>query len=105
MEHIVQFAIGIDDEAIKQSIMERAEKQIMADLTHDVKSTIFETNRYSGQPTKTPTYYLDCRIDKILESCREDIIEMAAERLAERLCRTKKAKERLDAILTAAEEK
>lgn len=106
MEHIVQFGVGIDDEAIKSRIYEVAEKQILETLTHDVKSALFEKD-YRGRKNKEftdiPTAYLDSRITIYLESCRDDIIELAAEKLADRLCRTKKAKERLDIILNACD--
>ena len=36
MEHIVQFAIGIDDEAIVKRIEENAEKTITKDLRYKV---------------------------------------------------------------------
>ena len=32
MEHIVQFAVGIDDEAITNRVSEHAEKEIIKDL-------------------------------------------------------------------------
>lgn len=41
MEHIVQFAIGIDDEAIKKRITESAEKQITDSIQKDVEKMIF----------------------------------------------------------------
>ena len=106
MEHIVQFAIGIDDEAIRKRIEATAEKQIIDTLTKDVKSTIFEKDNWSekGYKEGRASYYLDHKIDKLLNDCKEPIIELAAERLAEKLCRTKKAKEKLAAILAAAEE-
>ena len=106
MEHIVQFAIGIDDESIRKRIEDSAEKQIIETLVKDVKTTIFEKDswRKEGYREGVASYYLDKKIDDLLESCREDIIELAAEKLAARLCKTKKAKERLDTILAAIEE-
>lgn len=41
MEHIVQFAIGIDDEAIRNRVTESAEKQITESIKRDVEGTIF----------------------------------------------------------------
>ena len=40
MEHIVQFGIGIDDEAIRKIIMEKAEKSILDDLKKEIRSDI-----------------------------------------------------------------
>ena len=40
MEHIVQFGIGIDDEAIRKIIMEKAEKSITQDLMKQIRTDI-----------------------------------------------------------------
>ena len=42
MEHIVQFAIGIDDESIRKTVIETAEKQIIDKLYSDCKSIIIQ---------------------------------------------------------------
>jgi hypothetical protein len=101
MEHILQFGISIDDETIRKRVMETAEKKIMEDLTYDVKSQIFEKDPFnrSGLSSNRPSIFLAKRIDLILETCKDDIINMAAEKLADRLARTKKAKEVLDTLL------
>ena len=43
MEHIVQFGVTIDDEAIKKRIEESAKKQITDDISKDVKKTIINS--------------------------------------------------------------
>ncbi len=92
MEYIVQFAIGIDDEATKKKVVETAEKQIIDNIYNDVKGMLFEKDRY-GNITGRPSGMVERKVDAFLESNREDIIELAAEKLADRLSRTKKAKE------------
>ena len=42
MEHILQFAINIDDNTIKQNIEAKAEKQVIEQLVKDVKSSIID---------------------------------------------------------------
>lgn len=93
MEHIVQFGITIDDEAIKQTILDNAEKNIMDRITKDVLLAIFRTNGWSDTPTNQLRPWVEEKVDVILKENKDTIIDLAAEKLAERLARTKKAKE------------
>lgn len=48
MEHIVQFAIGIDDKAIKERIEEYAYRDVLDKLTKEATDTVFaHTSAYS----------------------------------------------------------
>ena len=47
MEHIVQFAIGIDDDAIVKKVSEHAEKEIIKNLEQQVANKIFQAYYYS----------------------------------------------------------
>lgn len=42
MEHIIQFGIGIDDEAIIKRVEAKAEDTIMQEIRHDAKAAIFK---------------------------------------------------------------
>ena len=59
MEHIVQFAIGIDDEAIRKRIAESAEKQIVASIKEDVESILFNYEYYSGKINKNNPFLVN----------------------------------------------
>lgn len=97
MEHIVQFGIGIDDQFIKERIEARAEDEIMKELTLDIKRVIFQTEYYRRDEfTKNPSDFIERKIDTLLDKHKDKIISMAADRLAERLAKTKKAKEMLE---------
>ena len=96
MEHIVQIGIGIDDEAIKDSIVKNIERTILNDVKEDIKKTLF--NDY-GYYNRGPSKFLTAQIEEFLEKNRDDIIEAAAEKLADKLSRTKKAKEMLSEVL------
>lgn len=105
MEHIVQFAIGIDDDAIKQRILDTAEKQIMESITKDVKERIFDRDPWSGKLYDNRlSDYVKNTINKMLETCKEDIIKAAADNLADRLMRTKKCKEAVDGVIKNLED-
>ena len=100
MEHIVQFGIGIDDEAIRKIIMEKAEKSILNDLKKeirtDIDNQIFAIDRgWSGKDYKKVDLqdWVKDFVMKTLEDNKEHIIEMASEKLVDKMSRTKAVKE------------
>lgn len=100
MEHIVQFGIGIDDEAIRKIIMEKAEKSILDDLKKqfrtDIDNQIFVIDRgwYDKDYKKVDLQdWVKDLVMKTLEDNKEQIIEMASEKLADKMSRTKAVKE------------
>ena len=100
MEHIVQFGIGIDDEAIRKIIMEKAEKSILNDLKKqiqtDVDKQIFviDTGWYGNSCKRVGLQdWVNDLVVKLLEDNKKQIIEMASEKLANKMSRTKAVKE------------
>lgn len=99
MEHIVQFAIGIDDDAIVKRVSENAEKEIIKDLKQQVANKIFQPYYYKGNadPTRDNlSCFSENLVKAFLEENKEYIIDKAAAILADRLFRSKKGKEILD---------
>ena len=100
MEHIVQFGIGIDDEAIRKIVMEKAEKSILDDLKKqirtDIDNQIFVIDRgWYGKDYKRVGLqdWVNDLVVKTLEDNKDQIIKMASERLADKMSRTKTIKE------------
>lgn len=91
MEHLVQFAIGIDDERIKQSIEKNVEKEVISKITHDIESVIYSRSYY-GDPKAPLKEMVKDKIECILEENKELILETASTKLAEKLARTKAGK-------------
>ena len=98
MEHILQVGISVDDEAVRKSV----EKQLLNALVEDIKKDIYES-----LPTKRISFSNDNKqVDwlrfthGIVEQMMEDedvkraIISEAAERLAEKVSRTKAWREK-----------
>ena len=54
MEHIIQFAIGIDDDRIVKLVEDNASKQIIGDLKQQVANRIFSAY-YCGQNANPST--------------------------------------------------
>lgn len=99
MEHIIQFGIGIDDDAIRKRIEEGAEKQILKNIENGVRSTLFEKDYRGSGYSKVPTSYLDKKIDDFLKAHKDEILDMAATKLADRLAKSKRGKEILEGFL------
>ena len=100
MEHIVQFAIGIDDTAIVQNITKYAEKQIKEDLMKKIESNIeyeiFEykdTGWYGPKKKCGLQEWVRLMVAGVIRDREDEIVEMAAERLANKLSRTKAIKD------------
>lgn len=99
MEHIIQFAINIDDDAIKKIIMEKAEKQIINEIKSDIEKCIFETNYYGGKnmvnKNRLQLYVENTIIRSLLDNDKENIIQIAAESLAKRMFSSKIVREKI----------
>ena len=98
MEHIVQFAIGIDDEAITKRIQESAEKIITQQIQQKVEKCIFETDYY-GKTTNRLNHAAETIFVKWLESNKDEIIKRAAEALASNMMKTKAVKTAINNVL------
>ena len=98
MEHIVQFAIGIDDEGIRERITEQAEKQIIKNIEQSVRNKLFDASYYGrNADEKSPlSDYSKRLIETFLEKHKDEIIEKAAVHLAEKLARSKAGKALLE---------
>lgn len=100
MEHIVQFAIAIDDDTIVKRVTDYAENQIKDDLMKRIESNIdheifeFKKYRWDDKDMKLGLQdWVKNLVSDILHEHQEEIVERAAEKLADKLSRTKAVKE------------
>ena len=100
MEHIVQFAVSIDDHAITEHVTKNAENEIIKDLKQQVTNKMFNSRYYrcNADPEKDPLSEWAKKeiIDAFLENNKEQIISEAAKALAEKLARSKAGKSILE---------
>ncbi|WNE84570.1 peptidase U32 [Bifidobacterium adolescentis] len=98
MGHIVQFAISIDDETIQNRIEEHAYKDVLNKLTKNAVDSVFSyTNAYSRDTMWRNL--MEEALQSFLEERKDEIIDKAANMLADRFQRTKKYREAMgDAI-------
>lgn len=106
MEHIVQFGVNIDDEKIVKTAEAKVEKIIndvvKADI-YEALTGIREYNKY--EYFKCLRMLVNDAVEKLCKENKEEIIKLAADRLAEKLSRTKAAKEAIEKVLKEMENK
>lgn len=103
MEHIVQFAIGIDDDVITKRITENAEKIIIQQIRQQVEKCIFETDYY-GKPKNRINYAAENIFVNWLESNKDLIIKRATEALVFNMMKTKAVKTAINNVLEGDKE-
>ena len=94
MEHIVQFAIGIDDAAIQKRIEENGYNDVLNKLVEKAKDELPKASSFSGKYVNW-RYLVDERLDSFIELHKDEIINMAAEKLCESFKRTKAYKDHM----------
>lgn len=92
MEHIIQFGVSIDDNAIINKTTELA----VAELKNDLKDKIIE-NKWGGKGEFTPT--AERVFKETIEDMKPEIVELAATKLAESLGRSPKFREKVAAAI------
>lgn len=117
-EHILNFAIAIEDDAIINAVQSKAEKQIIEEIKLEVLSKIFESNKYYGEKVVSIDRYsgktvvdknailnefAKCIIKESMESFKDEIVELAANRLVESARRSKKWKESIENVCEVEE--
>lgn len=98
MEHIVQFAIGIDDKAIQNRIEEYAYKDVLDKIVKETMDTVFAHTSAYSRDIMWKTLMEDA-LQSFLEERKDEIIDKAAHILADRFQRTKKYREAMGAAI------
>lgn len=102
MEHILQFAVSIDDTSIEKLVIESATKQLANEIIDEAKKSLGFANRY-GSP------YLDedgegygiakDAIEKVVKEREDEIINRVIEKIADKTYRSKKYQKTLDSLV------
>lgn len=94
MEYIMQFAIGIDDEAIRKRIQENAYDDILRKLVDEARKCMpFGTLYYNERDRWR--FVIENALRNYFDENKETIIDLAASKLAESYKRTKAYKEKM----------
>lgn len=102
MEHIVQFAVSVDDEYIKARIAENAEREVKKELKAEIREKIFAKYGYDRDKYGYATAFTEELFQNWLEENKEAVIRETAEIMAEK---TMKSKTWRGAVRNAAMEK
>lgn len=98
MDHIIQFAIGIDDDRIVKLVEDNASKQIIGDLKQQVANRIFSAY-YCGQNANPSTDKLSDLsvqiVSDFLKDNKDVIVERASELLADKMLKSKTMRDKI----------
>lgn len=98
MEHIVQFAINIDDETIQNRIEEHAYTDVLNKLTKNAVDSVFSHSSAYSRDIMWERLMGEA-LQSFLEERKDEIIDKAAHMLADRFQRTKKYREAMGAVI------
>lgn len=94
---IINIPLTIDDELWASALARDYEAKVIEKLTDEVRKVIMnhDSRYYMREKSFTEglNEWVSYKIDDILKEYKDEIIDAAADKLAERLVRTKKAKE------------
>ena len=95
MEHIIQFGVNIDDDAIRREVVRLATREIIEDLKKECRKELGLTgNSYSRSK------FVDSMVDGILADCREQVVREAASALADKAPKQKWYREMMPSTVT-----
>ena len=90
MEHIVQFGVTIDDDAIRKNVEANAMNAIINAFVGEMKSRLPKT--FGGSVDWNRVAY-NC-VEDFIEENKEEIMDLAAKKLVEKVSRTKAWREK-----------
>ena len=98
---IINIPLTIDDELWASALARDYDSKVTERLTNEVRKCIADKDSYSfyskdKNVKRGLENWVSYKIDDILKEYKDEIIDAAAEKLAERLARTKRAKEVLN---------
>lgn len=102
MEHIIQFGVTIDDDAIKKNIEEKARNQITEELKAEIRKELFVGTGWNRN--RDLSYKVQELIKDTVRECQDQIIKDATAQLVETMKRSKKYKEALAKIVEVVDE-
>lgn len=98
MQHIVNVAFDFDDKKITDSIENQVHKEVVDNITEEVKKIIFEKkwryNKPYDEDNPSPLRKIvESRVSEMLQENKDIIIEGAIKSLADKLSRTKQVRD------------
>lgn len=101
MEHILQFGVNIDDDAIVKTVTKNVEAQVMGELKSRIKESVDSVMYYRGYGRNFDNMMPWVRDEFVnfLENNKSEIISQACDKLVSNLSRTKMVREAVNNAL------
>lgn len=93
---IINIPLQIDDEIVSKAVMADYQKKIEMNLTKLVEDRLIRMSGWSRNKEDGIKAIVDGVVADVIDKYREEVIERTASKLAERIVRTKAAKELAD---------
>jgi len=97
MEHIVQFAVGIDDDRIQKLMEEAAAKQIIDDIKEASHGKSYYGNTLNDEPKNLREIFKE-EIAQYVKDHADEVISMVVAEVSKNMMKTKKVKEAIERI-------
>ena len=97
MEHIVQFAVSVDDDRIQKIMEESAAKQVADDIKAASHGLSYYDNGVNKEPEKLKALFSD-EIAKYVKEHADEIVKLVVAEVSKNMMKTKKIKEAIDSI-------
>ena len=103
-QHVVNIAFDFDDDKVRKILEDSAEQQVIADIKSDIYNQLGKKRYGYGNYTKEEILnnLASKGIDSFLEDYKDEILNLAATKLADRLIRTKAVREMTKEVLESA---
>lgn len=95
--HIVNVAFDFDDDKVRKTLEDTAYNAVIKDIKEDIMKAVIDNpyKKGEGMFKEKLRYMVQDSIDSMLEDYKPEIIEAAAEKLAEKFSRTKAFKDKM----------
>ena len=95
--HIVNVAFDYDDDKVRKVLEDTAYDTVIKDIKKDIMEAVIDSSYKKGEGVfkEKLRYMAQDSIDSMLEDYKSEIIEAAAEKLAEKFSRTKVFKDKM----------
>lgn len=100
MEHIIQFGITIDDDTIRKNVEANALAAVVETFVGEMKRNL--PKAYYGDNVDWRAVADDC-VQDFIEKNRDEIMDIAADRLVEKVMRTKAWREKYGKALETSQ--
>lgn len=96
-QHIVNVAFDFDDDKVRKILEESAYNAVIKDIKKDIMEAVIDNTYKKGESffKEKLRYMVQDSIDSVLEDYKPEIINAAAEKLAEKFSRTKAFKDKM----------